>query len=142
MRSTFERIIRNSQFDLAQMLNRIDYYHAEGKLTDADREALAAMARGKASDALEIDPKAEILALWDAVHAMQDQLAALSGGAGAGTSGAGGAGEDWPEFVQPTGAHDAYRQGQGVTWQGARYRSLIDNNVWAPDVYPQGWEAV
>jgi len=49
-------------------------------------------------------------------------------------------GEEWPAFVQPTGAHDAYKQGDKVTYNGQHYISLIDNNVWAPDVYPAGWQ--
>jgi hypothetical protein len=49
-------------------------------------------------------------------------------------------GEEWPEFVQPTGSHDAYKKGDKVTYKGEHYVSLIDANVWAPDAYPQGWE--
>ena len=46
----------------------------------------------------------------------------------------------YPEWVQPTGAHDAYNTGDIVMYNGTAYRSLIDGNVWAPDAYPQGWE--
>lgn len=48
--------------------------------------------------------------------------------------------EEWPEFVQPTGAHDAYNTGDKVTYNGKRYVSLIDANVYSPDTYPAGWE--
>ena len=48
--------------------------------------------------------------------------------------------EEWPEFVQPTGAHDAYNTGDKVTYNGKRYVSLIDANVYSPDDYPAGWE--
>lgn len=48
----------------------------------------------------------------------------------------------YPDFVQPTGAHDAYNTGDIVMYNGTAYRSLIDGNVWAPDAYPQGWEVV
>lgn len=49
---------------------------------------------------------------------------------------------EYPEFVQPTGAHDAYAKGEKVTFEGVKYVSLIDNNVWAPVSYPSGWEEV
>ena len=49
-------------------------------------------------------------------------------------------GDTYPEWVQPTGAHDAYNTGDIVMYTGTAYRSLIDGNVWAPDAYPQGWE--
>lgn len=46
----------------------------------------------------------------------------------------------WPEFVQPTGAQDAYAKGAQVTFEGAHYTSLIDANVWSPTAYPAGWK--
>ena len=38
--------------------------------------------------------------------------------------------EEWPEFVKPTGAHDAYAKGDKVTFKGKHYISLIDDNVY------------
>lgn len=49
-------------------------------------------------------------------------------------------GEEWPEWVQPTGAHDAYAKGAKVTYRGQHYISLIDANVYSPEAYPAGWE--
>ena len=46
----------------------------------------------------------------------------------------------YPEWVQPTGAHDAYNTGDIVNYNGTLYKSLIDGNVWSPEAYPQGWE--
>ncbi|GAB3042289.1 carbohydrate-binding protein [Sediminivirga luteola] len=43
------------------------------------------------------------------------------------------------EWVQPARAHDAYRDGDVVLYDGRVYRSLIDGNAWSPDVYPGGW---
>lgn len=45
----------------------------------------------------------------------------------------------YPEWVQPTGAHDAYNTGDIVRYNGRLYQSTMDNNVWAPSAYPQGW---
>ena len=45
----------------------------------------------------------------------------------------------YPEWVQPTGAHDAYNTGDIVRYNGTLYQSTINGNVWAPDAYPQGW---
>ena len=49
-------------------------------------------------------------------------------------------GEDYPEFVQPTGAHDAYSLGDRVRFEGKNYESLMDGNVWSPAAYPAGWK--
>lgn len=48
--------------------------------------------------------------------------------------------DEWPEWVQPTGAHDAYKKGDKVTFEGKHYVSLMDGNVYSPAVYPAGWE--
>ena len=48
--------------------------------------------------------------------------------------------EEWPEWVQPAGAHDAYAAGAKVTHDGKRWVSDVDNNTWAPGVY--GWTEV
>ena len=48
--------------------------------------------------------------------------------------------DEWPEWVQPTGAQDAYNTGDKVTFEGAHYVSLIDGNIWSPTAYPAGWE--
>lgn len=42
-------------------------------------------------------------------------------------------------FQQPTGAHDAYRQGEKITHNGTVYVSVIDFNVWSPEAYAAGW---
>ena len=47
--------------------------------------------------------------------------------------------DDW---VQPTGAHDAYNTGDRVRFEGAIYESLIDGNVWSPADYPAGWKLI
>lgn len=49
--------------------------------------------------------------------------------------------EEWPEWIQPTGAHDAYSAGDKVTHNEKHWISDVDNNIWEPGVY--GWtEAV
>lgn len=42
-----------------------------------------------------------------------------------------------PEWVQPTGGHDAYQTGDRVTHNGHTWVSTVDANVWEPGVY--GW---
>ena len=44
-----------------------------------------------------------------------------------------------PEWEQP-GSTNPYMIGDKVMYNGKIYVSIVDNNVWAPDVY--GWEEV
>lgn len=46
-----------------------------------------------------------------------------------------------PEWEQPDSTN-GYMTGDTVTFEGTTYRSLIDNNVWKPTEYPQGWAVV
>ena len=50
--------------------------------------------------------------------------------------------DDIPDFVQPTGAHDAYAKGDKVKYNGKVYESLIDNNAYSPTEYPAGWKEI
>ena len=43
-----------------------------------------------------------------------------------------------PEWVQPTGGHDAYSLGDQVTHNGETWVSTVDANVWEPGVF--GWD--
>ena len=45
--------------------------------------------------------------------------------------------DEWPEWVQPTGAHDAYNTGDKVSHNQKHWVSDIDANVYEPGVY--GW---
>ena len=48
--------------------------------------------------------------------------------------------EEWPEWVQPTGAQDAYMAGDKVSHNSRHWVSAVDNNTWEPGVY--GWTEV
>lgn len=50
--------------------------------------------------------------------------------------------DPYPPFKKPTGAHDAYSKGDGITFEEKHYRSKIDGNVYSPAEYPDGWELV
>lgn len=47
---------------------------------------------------------------------------------------------DIPDWVQPTGAQDAYNTGDKVKHNGSTWVSDVDANVWEPGIY--GWTAV
>lgn len=45
--------------------------------------------------------------------------------------------EEWPEWVQPIGAADAYSKGDKVSHNGKHWVSDYDANTWEPGVF--GW---
>jgi hypothetical protein len=49
-------------------------------------------------------------------------------------------GEEYPEWFQPVGAHDAYITGDKAAYNNKHWVSTVNGNVWEPGVY--GWEEV
>ena len=92
IKGIFEQTILRGGFNLAEMLERIDLYNVEAKLTDEEREALYALARQHAAPQYNYD--AEIEALWAAIRELQQ--AQEEGGGTEPT-------DEWPAYVQPTG---------------------------------------
>lgn len=130
IKTIFEQTIQRGEFDLAEMLERIDTYNVESKITDEERESLYALARQHAAPQYNYD--AEIEALWAAIRELQQGQE----GGGGGTEPT----DEWPQFVQPTGAHDAYGVGDKVTFNGKRYVCKLASCDWSPAVYPDAWK--
>ena len=87
----------------------------------------------------------------DVYPAGWEEYTESTGGGDSGETGGGDSGttepetpptETIPDFVQPTGAHDAYKKGDKVKFDGKIYESLIDANTYSPSAYPAGWKEV
>lgn len=48
--------------------------------------------------------------------------------------------DEFPEWVQPTGAQDAYRVGDKVSHNGKHWINTLDYNTYEPGVY--GWDEI
>ena len=46
--------------------------------------------------------------------------------------------DEYPEWKQPAGAHDAYSEGDKCNYNGQHYICIVDGNIYAPDV--NGWK--
>ena len=85
----------------------------------------------------------------DVYPAGWEEYTESTGGGDSGETGGGGTtepetppAETIPDFVQPTGAHDAYKKGDKVKFEGKVYESLIDANTYSPSAYPAGWKEI
>ena len=47
--------------------------------------------------------------------------------------------EGYPLWSAPSGAHDAYKEGDIVDYNGTLYESTMDGNTYSPEAYPAGW---
>lgn len=137
MYDIIKNVIMSGSYELADMLKKIDTKWMEGALTDEQRTELIELARTNAEPENTYAPLQEQIDLIAAdVKTLQEKVAKLEGG---GTEPE----EEYPAWVQPTGAHDAYNTGGKMTYtDGKKYICKMDGCVWGPDVYPQGWELV
>ena len=129
-------------YDLGYMLGIIDRIWLERGIDATERDNLKAYAREHAVPANSYAPiEQRVLLIEQALLSVEARLAALE--AGGGGEGGGGGSEpvdEWPAWVQPTGAHDAYNTGDQVTFNGKHYVCQMDGCVWSPTDYPAGWQ--
>ena len=126
MYEVFQTAISANRFDLTALTEKVTKYHVEGKLTDEQRDSLLAQAQAQADPHNSYGSwQDEADKLWAAIRELQTTEPPV---------------EEYPQWVQPTGAHDAYPLGAKVTYKEKRYESAIGANVWSPDVYPSGWK--
>ena len=146
MYGIIKQVIESRNYELASILKKIKTLWAESELTDKQKEELVALARENA------DPKNSYASLENQVKTLftnmgemaieikdlKTRLATLEGEEAELEEPA----EEYPEYVQPTGGHDAYKAGDKITYKGKKYECLADGCVWTPDDYPAYWEEI
>lgn len=138
MYQIIKNVITSGRYELNDILGKIDTIWVQGDLTDNQRTELIDLARENADPAASYAPlQDQIDQAFAQIKALSERVALLEAGE---TPEPAPEPVEWPELVQPTGAHDAYQTGDKVTYNGQRYVSKIDGNVWSPDAYPSGWE--
>lgn len=129
MKKLFENVIARGGYDLGVMLQRIDSYHVEGKLTDAEKDELYEQARAGADVQASVDVLKKLEELEERIRALED-----GGGSGSGA--------DEPEAYVPG---KWYYAGDRVTFEGKRYACIAPQGavcVWSPGGYPAYWEVL
>ena len=141
--NTVWQSIQAGDYKLKEMLDRIGTLLANGYLSSAEGSDLIDEARRKA------DPEAEYAQDWqEPLNALASRVTALETWVTAHDTETGEGGtttpaDEWPEYVAPTGAHDAYYNGAKITYKGQRYVCIAPEGsacTWPPDVYPDMWE--
>lgn len=138
MYTIIKSVINNGNFELMNILAKINTMWVQGSIIDSQRTELIALARSKATPEATYAPLQEQV---DVLAVRLDALTARVTAIEAGTPAEPPAEPDeWPEFVQPMGAHDAYDVGDKITYNGQHYICQMAGCVWSPDVYPDAWE--
>ena len=132
------------QYELVDMLNKIAEYYIKGNISKEEKEELEEEARQNANPVNSYAPLEEQLnALIVRVDTLENKVSQLEKTTtGEPTEEPTEPIDEYPEYVQPTGAHDAYHIGDKITYNGKHYECIFDNCVWTPDAYPQGWKLI
>lgn len=139
MYDTIKDVINSGRYELNDMLHKIDTLWVQGDLDDDQRDELVELARENATPENTYVPiQEQIDQAFAQISALDTRIKALEAGGSEPTDPE--PEDEWPEWVQPTGAHNAYSNGDKITYNGKRYISTMDGNVWSPDAYPAGWQ--
>ena len=125
MKAIFESVINRGGYDLSGLLKKIDSYHIEGKLTDAEKDELYSKARGEAAP--NVDVMAKLLDLETRVRKLESGEAPEQ--------------KDYPEYV----VGKWYYTGNKISYGGKNYVCSAPAGVvctWNPDEYPAYWSVV
>lgn len=121
MYTIIKSVINSGNFELVDILTKIDTIWVQGSVTDNQRTELIALARSKAT------PEATYAPLQEQVDVLAERIDALAARVTVLEAASSGSpveppveSDEWPPYVQPTGAHDAYNTGK---------RSLMLENV-------------
>lgn len=139
MYKVIKSVIESKRYELAEMLTKIDTFWVQGGITEEERNELVALARENAlPENSYAGIQEQLTTLFKTVAELEQRVATLEGASEEDSSDT----EEYPEYVQPTGAHDAYKIGDRVTYNGNRYLCVAPEGVavvWSPDVMPDYW---
>lgn len=149
MYEIIKNVILNENYDLSWIILNIKKNCTRGDITDEQEKELIGLAQENAKPENSYAPLqkqieeafSQIGSLSEVVSKLDERVRAIELGSPqepqeSETE------DEYLEYVQPTGAHDAYNEGDKVTFEGEKYTCKMNGCVWSPKDYPNGWEKV
>ena len=140
MYEIIKNVINSKDYELKDILYKINKMYIESTITEEQKTELDNLARTNANAensyaSLQVQVN-NIYAEIDNIKSRLNALEVTDKPTEPSET------EEYPEYVQPTGAHDAYNTGDKITYNGKKYVCKMDGCVWDPDTYLAGWEEV
>ena len=139
MYQIIKNVILSKDFELRDILYKINKMYIESTMTEEEKTELDELARENAVvENSYASLKEQVENIYSELDSIKSRLATLEN-----TEEPEEPTEpvdEYPEYIQPSGAHDAYNTGAKITFKGEKYTCLIDGCVWSPEEYPQGWK--
>ena len=114
-------VISKKDYKLEDMLYKIAKMYIENRITEAEKSELDNLARSNAIPENSYDMQKQLDNLEVRVKALEEKSTTEEPSEPA---------EEYPAYVQPTGAHDTYKVGDKITYNGKKYICKMDNCVW------------
>lgn len=134
-----KQVIESKAYKLEDMLYKINKMYIESYITEEEKTELDNLARTNANPINSYAPLQEqIDNMYIKISNLENRIAILENSDPVEP----GQEDEYPEFVQPTGAHICYNKGDKIIYNGKKYICKMDGCVWSPDAYPAAWEEV
>ena len=134
MYKIIKSVIDSKDFKLEDILYKINKMYIEDKISEEEKSELDNLARSKAKAENSYDIQKQLDSIFARLEALENKNITTEEPAEPV--------DEYPEYIQPTGAHDSYTNGDKITYNGKKYVCIIGNCVWSPDTYPQGWQEI
>ena len=137
MQRVIEKVIEAKNFELSDILKKIDTLWLQGSLTEEQRKSLIDKARNNADMQNSINVFAKLEELDRKVLALEEEVKALK--AGGSLSGD----EETEETIAEYVAGKYYYNGDKVSHEGSIYTCTAPEGVvcvWSPSEYPAYWQ--
>lgn len=141
MYEIIKSVIQSKDYELRDMLYKINKMYIESTITEAQKTELDELARTNAvAENSYATAKEQIENIYKELDELKSRVSVLENNES--TEESSEPVEEYPEYKQPQGAHDAYKAGDKITYNNKKYICKLDNCVWSPDEYPSAWEEV
>ena len=141
MYKVIKNVIESKDYKLEDILYKINKMWIESAITEEQKTELDSLARQNAKAENSYAPLQEqIDKLYADMKELEARIGLLEQEDGQEVEEP--ETEEYPQYIQPQEAHDAYNTGDKITYNGKKYICKINGCVWTPDAYPAGWEVV
>jgi hypothetical protein len=136
-------IINSGNFELADIIHKINILWLQSEITENEKDSLIRSAREKAKPENSYAPlEKQIEEAFKKISKLEESIDKVGKLETGKPTDPALEPEEYPEYKQPLGAHDAYNTGDKVTFKGKKYECIKDNCVWDSETYPDGWKIV
>ena len=154
MYEIIKNVLIKGNYELKDILHKINQMYIESEITKEQKDELDNLARTNANPENSYAPlQKQIDNLYLELNTLKSTVEANAQGMSALKETVEKLGgtviepeyppvEEYPEYKQPTGAHDAYKVGDKITFEGKKYTCILDNCVWSPTEYPSAWQEI